>query len=65
MINVNIFTEFNSEMIRFFQDLTRVKEEYLNKTIKNNIIFNENTKINYKSLNKQEKNDKKDEKDKK
>jgi hypothetical protein len=64
MINVNIFTEFNNEMVKFFQDLTKVKEEYLNKTIKNNIMFNEKTKITYKSINKQEKNEKKDGKEK-
>lgn len=65
MINVNIFVEFNNEMMKFFQDIAKVKEEYLNKTIKNNIKLHEKTKITYKTLNKEEKKQKNDEKEKK
>ena len=49
-------------MIKFFQDITRVKEDYLSKTIINNVIINEKTKITYKSLNKEGKSVNKEEK---
>ena len=49
-LNINIFNEYTEEMSKFFNELTKVKEKYLDNKVRNVLLVEEKSKISYKNF---------------